>query len=398
MRENEAQTGRASFVIPFQNAPAQRIKETEMKRRIMLFAATATLFILSATGSFAAPPPSVDAKHEGLTLAVTMTNDPAFNQIKVYDASTLTLLQTLSTNGAGGASGNARGVRQFNGQLLAAVNNGSNTVAIYKRDGDNLKLDRVVTTTSAPVSVDFGNNHMYVGGATTVDSFILQGNSVGSRDGTAALRLVGGAVPPNGSTAQVGVVDEETLLVTLKTDPTPGTVDTVVLRNGAVTGAVPAAVSAPTGTLTPFGFAVYPDGSAVITLAHSSQDGLFREGAFTSMISAGQVAPCWMTRLGKYLFTANTGSQTISRLLGTGNNIFVDSSVAANIQTGGAPSDIDANGAVLGVIDHTTGASHLSLFTVDEFGELSAGASIDLAVANANGVAIMSPLSEVEQD
>ena len=363
-----------------------------MNRRTVLLAGTAVLLALSATASLAAPPSS-ESKHERLTLAVTMTNDPVSNQIKVYDASTLTLLQTLSTNGAGGVSGNARGVRQFKGELFAAVNNGSNTVAIFRRDGDRLKFHHVVTTTSAPVSVDFGNGHMYVAGATTVDSFVLHGHSVGSMDGTAGLRLVGGGVPPNGSTAQVGVVDEETLLVTLKTDPIPGTVDVVPLHNGAITGALPTAVSAPSGTLTPFGFAVYPDGTAVITLAHSSQDGLFRDGAFTSVIGAGQIAPCWMTRTGKYLFTANTGSRTISRLLGTGNNIFVDSLVAASIP-GGAPSDIDADGDVLGVIDHAAGASHLSLFSVNEFGELSAGASIDLAAANANGVAIMAAPDE----
>src|SRR4029077_12921565 len=107
-------------------------------------------------------------------------------------------------------------------------------------------------------------------------------------------------------------------------------------------------VSAPAGTLTPFGFAVYPDGTAVITLAHSDQDGLFRNAAFTSVITSGQAAPCWMTRAGKYLFTANTGSHTVSRLLGTGNNIFVDGLVAATVTTGGAPSDIDADGGVLG--------------------------------------------------
>ena len=111
------------------------------------------------------------------------------------------------------------------------------------------------------------------------------------------------------------------------------------------------------------------------------------------MIGAGQAAPCWITRVGKYLFTANTGSQSISRLLGTGNNIFVDRLVAATIATGGAPSDIDSDGDVLGVIDHTSGASHLSLFTMNEFGELSAGISIDLGVPNANGVAIMSLLA-----
>lgn len=204
------------------------------------------------------------------------------------------------------------------------------------------------------------------------------------------LELVGGVVPPNGSTAQVGVIDDQSLIVTLKNDPDPGSVDIIPLHDGAITGAAPTAVSAPAGTLTPFGFSVYPDGSAVITLAHSNHDGLFRDGAFRSVIGAGQAAPCWMTRAGKYLFTANTGSRTISRLIATGNHVFVDSLVAASIATGGGPSDIDADEGVLGVIDRGAGQSHLSLFTYNKFGELTvSGAPINLGAANANGVAIM---------
>ena len=176
----------------------------------------------------------------------------------------------------------------IDGEIVAVVNNGSNTVALYRRDGNGLRFDKLVTTTSAPVSIDFGNDHMYVAGATTVDSFVMhrQQRGMAGRHGVAGAG--GGGAPPGGSTAQVGVVDERRLLVTLKTDPDPGTVDVVALRDGAVTGAAPAAVSAPAGTLTPFGFSVYPDGTAVITLAHSSQDGLFRNGAFTSVIDAGQ--------------------------------------------------------------------------------------------------------------
>jgi DNA-binding beta-propeller fold protein YncE len=207
---------------------------------------------------------------------------------------------------------------------------------------------------------------------------------------------VGGGAPPDGSTAQVGAIDEQRLLVTLKTDPDPGTVDVVRLRDGAIVGAAPVAVGAPAGTLTPFGFSVYPDGTAVITLAHSSQAGLFRDGAFTSVIDASQAADCWMTRAGKYVFTANTGSKTISRLVGTGNNVFVDASVAATIATG-APADIDTDEGVLGVIDHGGGQSHLSLFTYTRFGELTAsGAPINVGVANANGVAIMAPADRDE--
>lgn len=355
-----------------------------MSRLIAL--SSAALLVLSVGAS------GVHAERRGRTLVITMTNDAASNQIKVYDAATHVLLQTLSTHGKGGVGGNARGVRQFGGELVAAVNNGSSTVAMFRRSGDTLRFDELVQTTSPPVSVDFGNDHMYVAGSTTVDSFQLRRHGPTWMDGTTGLELAGGGAPPDGSTAQVGVIDDRQLLVTLKADPEPGTVDIVPLHNGRVTGADPTAVSAPDGTLTPFGFSVYRDGTALITLAHSNQDGLFRNGEFVSLVDAGQMAPCWMTRVGKYVFTANTGSGTISRLAGTGTHVFVDSEVAGSIVTGGGPSDIDADAGILGVIDRGAGQSHLSLFTYNRFGELVAhGTPITIGVANANGVAIMAP-------
>jgi hypothetical protein len=325
-----------------------------------------------------------------------MTNDQTRNAIQVYDAATHALLQTVPTNGQGGAGGNARGVRQFDGELFAAVNAGSNTVAIFRRNGNWLMFEQLLSTSSAPESLDFGNDHLYVAGAQTIESFELKNHRVGGRDGSAQLELIDGTSPPNGSTAQVGVLDSGHVLVTLKTDPTPGTVDVVALdKDGSVRSTLDRVVSAPAGTLTPFGFAAYGDGTAVITLAHSSQDGLFRNGAFVTTIAAGQSAPCWMTRAGKYVFTANTGSHTISRLVGTGSNVFVDAAVAAPIVTGGAPSDIDTDRGVLGVIDHGSNQSHLSLFTYTITGDLTPlGAPITLGVPNANGVAIMTPTKQ----
>src|SRR6267143_1322170 len=71
---------------------------------------TAALLMLAASMA------SVHADQRGTTLAVVMTNDPQANQIKVYDTRTQALLQTLSTQGAGGVGGNARGVKQLNGE------------------------------------------------------------------------------------------------------------------------------------------------------------------------------------------------------------------------------------------------------------------------------------------
>src|SRR5262245_64991446 len=141
-----------------------------MSRLRVLSAAVACLAIATATAG-------VHASDHRRTLVVTMTNDANSNQINVYDAESRVLLQTLSTHGKGGVGGNARGVKQYGGALVAVVNNGSSNVALFRRDGDVLKFDKVVTTTSAPVSVDFGNDHLYVAGATTVDSVALHGNS-----------------------------------------------------------------------------------------------------------------------------------------------------------------------------------------------------------------------------
>jgi hypothetical protein len=339
----------------------------------------AVLLALAASTASARP------DHDDSTLAVVMTNDPAANQILVFDTGTKALLQRLSTKGLGGASGNARGVKQVDGDRVAVVNHGSNSVSLFRREGGNrLRLEQIVATSSAPLSIDFGNHHMYVAGTTTVDSFEMRNGDVW-KDGSAPLRLVGGATPPAGSTAQVGVLDKDTLLVTLKTDPSPGSVDVVALHNGAVTSATPQVVSGPAGSLTPFGFSVYPDGTAIITLAHTSQDGLFRNGAFTDVVSSGTgaAAPCWTTRVGKYVFTANTGSGTISRLIGTGNHIFIDSGVAATL--GGGVTDIDADNGVMGVL---RGGSQLYLLSYDRFGALTPSAPIGLGVTTANGVAI----------
>ncbi len=53
---------------------------------------------------------------------------------------------------------------------------------------------------------------------------------------------------------------------------------------------------------------------------------------------------------------------------------------------------MDAESGVLGVIDHGAGASHLSIFSYNAFGELAlAGTTITVGVPNANGVAILAP-------
>src|SRR5262245_4655700 len=158
-----------------------------MKNRLFVFLSVIVLL----TGILSA---KMRADGSQKTLIITMTNDSVANAVVVIDAATHARLQTISTNGKGGVGGNAGGVKQYDGRLFAAVNNGSGTVAVFKRAGDRLVFQQLVVTTSPPVSVDFSNDHMYVAGATTVDSFVIHGNYVGSMDGTTGLVLAGGGL------------------------------------------------------------------------------------------------------------------------------------------------------------------------------------------------------------
>ena len=129
---------------------------------------------------------------------VTASNNPTANQLLVYSPSGK-LLQTLSTKGAGGATGNAGGVQTSNG-LVAVVNFGSQSVSIFQVGHDGLSLTQVVPSVANPVSVAFGENHLYILGATRVESHAIFGDFVNtSPDGVSTL-LVG-----DGSAAQVGV-------------------------------------------------------------------------------------------------------------------------------------------------------------------------------------------------
>ena len=102
----------------------------------------------------------------------------------------------------------------------------------------------------------------------------------------------------------------------------------------------------------------------------------------------GQHAPCWITVVGPYLFTTNSPSRSISRLIAGGANILLDEPLAA--QTNGAPIDVAAEGELLALVESDgAGASHLTQFHIDEDGNLTRVASTPIA-SRANGIAIVS--------
>ena len=311
---------------------------------------------------------------------VVTSSNAVNNQLLVYSTAG-ELLQSVPTLGQGGASSNAGGIATSGG-TVAVVNFGSQTVSVFSRVDAGFELRHVLPASSQPVSVTFGADHLYVLGTGTVESHHIGQDGVeDSPDGVTAL------LAADGSAAQVGLVGD-TLLVTEKS----GNIETVRLRAGAVVG-TPVALELPIDARdTPFGF-VTRGSTAYVTIAGSDAVGVVSNGQLVAVATtgtpggSGQHSPCWAALVGPYLFTTNSPSHSISRLVAAGRTIALDLPVAA--QTAGAPIDVAAIGDLLAVVESNGGGqSHLTQFRIDEDGNLTQTVSTAIA-SPANGAAIV---------
>ena len=319
------------------------------------------------------------AADQGGTVVVTSSNT-VDNHLRVYDTAG-TLIQQVPTLGQGGAGQNAGGIATSLGRV-AVVNFGSQTVSVFSRGAAGFELRQTVAVASPPVSVAFGKSHLYVLGTTTVESHRIGPEGVETAaDGTAGLLVA------DGSAAQVAVAGDA-LVLTEKA----GAVERVALHEGAVSGTPVAVTLAEGRTDTPFGLTTRGS-NAYVTFAGSDTVGVLKDERQTAFAAtgipggAGQHAPCWIAVVGPYLFTTNSPSHSVSRLVAGGANILLDDPVAA--QTAGAPIDVAAEGNLLALVESDGGgASHLTQFRIDEDGTLTRLVSTPIASA-ANGIAIV---------
>jgi len=308
-------------------------------------------------------------------LVVTASN-AATNQLLVYNSGGA-LIQTVATQGKGGVGGNAGGI-EANGSLVAVVNFGSQNVSILERGNGGFRMTQLVPTISSPVSVAFGAGHLYILGTTEVESHRMFGSDVSpTHDGEVAL------VEHDGSAAQVGVVENQ-LIIAEKSNMIE-TVD--LLPGGAVGGIATPVQNIPANVNTPFGLVTRGD-NAYVTIAHANEISLVRDGAILTITGSGtQNAPCWLTLVGPYLFSSNSPSKSVSRYAVFGRRIVQVSAVAASFN--GSPTDIASGEGLVAVIDGSGSVSHLSIFRVDEDGNLTLPQAAATISGAANGVAVV---------
>ena len=330
---------------------------------------SAAIAAISASSSFAAQAAG--------PLVATATNG-ANNQVLVYDT-TGKLVATLPTQGEGGAAGNAGGLT-YGFEHLAVVNFGSSNVTVFEHDADhsNFIVSQIVPAASNPLSVALSADHLYILGTKTIESHRIDTHGIDPRaDGIASLVLA------DGSAAQVGVLTRE-LVIAEKNN----VIETVKLdASGAVTGATSAVANIPANVNAPFGLATRGN-DAYVTIAHANEISLVRNDAVLATTPSNtQHAPCWATLDGPFLFTANAASGTVSRYAVYGQKIVQDAAVAATVAA--TPLDIAYRAGTLGLVDHSATGSDLSIYSVDEDGNLTRTALVNFTVATTNGVAVI---------
>ncbi len=309
-------------------------------------------------------------------VVVTISNDDN-NQLLVYDANGQQV-QAVPTGEKGGVGPHivGGGVTYANG-LVAVINHDSQSVTLFKQDRGNFRPVQTVKALSKPVSLAFGQGHLYILGTTTVESHKLNGEMVNEQpDGSA--RLLAG----DGSAAQVGVLPNHLIISERK-----NMIELAELRNGAVTGNIsPVQLPPPPKNDTPVGLATRGD-EAYVTIAHSDLVGLVRNGKLMKIVPSGeQHAPCWLALMGPWLFCSNTPSMSISAYKAGDNDLTLAVPVAA--KTKGQPTDIAAENGIVAALELADNVAYISQWQVDGNGKLRLLNGTTTA-KTANGVAIV---------
>ncbi len=326
---------------------------------------------------------AVQGQYSRSPLVITSTNNASGNAIVVFRLNTegtasLELAQMLATGGNGGASTNA-GIVQFEGELGAVANYGSNTVSQLVREGDAIAVAATIplaTGCTKPDSVALTRDHLFVAGANCAESHawpwgFVDGPVVSLSDPSAAQIAAGqswAAVTfSSGSLLQLPLTQQGGVLKGTSTPiPLPSDADMVPLGEafwGNVLGFTPAH--------SPDSFAIVEENGKVNAVVGP-----------TPAYPAN--APCWVAKgAGNIWYTGNSPGQAIS--------IFFSDSQGGkfykSLPLPGSPTDITVSrdGNWLAVIYSMGGSAYVAVFSIDSYGDLT-----QMATSSAPGVAAFS--------
>jgi len=317
-------------------------------------------------------------------LVLASTNNANGNEVAVFALknTSLSLQNMLPTGGNGGADGNG-GILQFNSQLGAVANFGSNTVTELFRNDDSIRAGQTIKLAPGcvkPDSVALTPNSLFVVGANCAESHGLNSG------GTSVVHLA------DASAGQI-VVGKSWAAVTLKS----GSVLQLPLTKAGTLNGTSAVITLPSGANdTPLGAAFWGNilgftpAHSVDSFAIVDQDRnvfpiLGPQPAFPAN------APCWVAKgPGSVWYTGNSPGNTISIFFSDGQG----GTFYKSVPLLGAPTDIIVSQdnkllAVIYVANDGSGG-RIAVFGIDVYGDLSPLATSDpiAGAASFNGVAI----------
>ncbi len=327
-----------------------------------------------------------DREHSRGGAVYTLTNEASANAVVAFNRSargTLSHPRRFATGGRGTGSGlGSQGAIALsrNGSWLFAVNAGSNDISVFSVRGTELRLaHRSSSGGTMPISVTSHRDLVFVlnaGGTGNIAGFTLT-RSGALRPLPDGVRSLSG---PNTGPAQVSFSPGgESLVVTEKNT---GLLD---LYSVDEDGVVSEATQVISNGETPFGFSFTRHGLLIVSEAFGGRDG---ESAVSSyrledeiQLSSGsvpdhQTAACWIavTRNGRYAYTTNTGSGSISgyRVSGCGTlSLLNPDGLTASTGDGSSPTDmaLSADSSFLYAVGSGTGT--INAFRVREDGSLT---------------------------
>jgi len=285
----------------------------------------------------------------------TATNAAAGNEVLAFSRSadgSLTPAGSFATGGLGAGPdiglGNQGGLLLTpDNQWLYVVNAGSDTISVFKVKPNSLELvGSFDSRGKLPVSLTVDGDLLYVlnaggtvGGSDNITGFIIE------PDGE--LQPLAGSTQPlsilNTSPAQIEFSTDGNVLVV--TEKGTSIIDTYVVDDDGLAG--PPNVFASAGTV-PFGFSFSKRNRLFVSEAGTSSASSYQVypdgtlNVISPAVPIGQAGVCWLvvTKNGRYAYTTNAGSGTISGF---------------NIDRDGTLSLLDEDGvtaeAIGGVID-----------------------------------------------
>lgn len=335
----------------------------------------------------------------------TSSNQVSGNAILAYDRAadgSITPAGSFPTGGVGtGAGLGSQGAVTLtrDGRYLLAVNAGSNDISLFavRANGSLEWTSQVGSGGTLPISVTSWGSLVYVlnaGGSGNIAGFRLAGGHLTPIAGSSR-PLSGGAVGP----AQVSFMPNGQGLVV--TEKSTKSIDTYAVdASGLATGPI----VNPSSGVTPFGFGFSSNGLLIVSEAFggapngsavSSYEVIRSTGALrwiSPSVATTETSACWIaiTPNGRYTYTTNTGSGTVSGYsISQGALTLLDSDgVTANIGAGTAPADVGSTGDGHFLYSLNGGAHTITGFGIASDGSLTPVAGAPAIPVGAAGLAV----------